>query len=94
MTKQVPPRREAIYFHYPNYAFHKKNLPGAAIRAGRHKLIRRFGEHPIELYDLQADIGEQNNLAETMPDLRDQMLEQLNLWLETTGARIPQAVKD
>ena len=32
-------KREAIYFHYPNYAFHKGNRLASAIRSGDHKLI-------------------------------------------------------
>ncbi|TWU32633.1 Arylsulfatase [Novipirellula artificiosorum] len=31
--------RESIYFHYPNYAFHKGNRLGSAVRSGDFKLI-------------------------------------------------------
>ena len=36
--------RKAIYFHYPNYAFHRSNRLGSAIRFGRHKLIENLDD--------------------------------------------------
>ncbi len=50
--------RDAIYFHYPNWAFHKRNKLGGVIREGHHKLIKRYGNGTLELYNLVDDIGE------------------------------------
>ncbi len=36
--------RDCLFFHYPNYAFHRSNRLGGAIRMGRHKLIERFDD--------------------------------------------------
>ncbi|MEL6592558.1 MAG: sulfatase [Bacteroidota bacterium] len=77
--------REAIYWHYPHYA-NQGGLPGAVIRSGDYKLIEAFGEAGPELYNLQNDIGEQNNLAEQMPALRDSLLAQLHQWQKSVGA--------
>ena len=37
-------RRDAIYFHYPNYAFHKENRLGSAVRSGDFKLIKFYDD--------------------------------------------------
>ena len=81
--------REAIYFHYPNYAFHKQNHLGSAIREGKYKLIRNYDDNSLELYDLQSDIGEQDNLAEQSPELAQCLVNKLDIWLEETGAQKP-----
>ena len=52
-----PLRRQAIYFHYPNYAFHGNNRLGGAIRAGDYKLIEHYDDGSAELYNLADDIG-------------------------------------
>ena len=83
------PDREALYFHYPNYAFHKRNRLAGAIRKGPYKLIRFYDDESIELYNLETDLGEQNNLAEAMPDLAMEMRGALNQWLRESGANMP-----
>ena len=82
-------KRNSLYFHYPNYAFHKRNRLGGAIRQGRYKLIRWYDDDSIELYDLPNDIGEQNDLAEAMPELAEKLRLKLDRWLAETGAAMP-----
>ena len=81
--------REAIFFHYPNYAFHKKNRMGSAIRSGDYKLLKFFDDQSLELYNLKDDIGESNNLAATMPEKARQLATQLEHWLSESKAQIP-----
>jgi arylsulfatase A len=81
--------RDAIFWNYPHWSFHKENRPGAAIRMGNHKLIRRYDDASLELFDVVADIGEENNLATKDPDLADKMNARLQQWLEETKAGIP-----
>ncbi len=78
--------REAIYFHYPHY---HHSTPAGAIRAGRWKLIEFFADGSLELYDLQEDIGERNNLAAKKPQLAKKLQKQLAQWRQHTGARMP-----
>lgn len=82
-------KREALFFHYPNYAFHKENRLGSAIRVGNYKLILRFDDHSTELYDLSNDIGESINLATSKPDLNRQLRSRLLNWLEESNAKLP-----
>ena len=82
-------QRDAIYFHYPNYAFHKKNRLGSAIRVGDYKLIKFYDRNEVELYDLNSDIGETKNLTESKPEKAKQLRARLEKWLEQTKASQP-----
>ena len=82
-------QRTAIYFHYPNYAFHKQNRLGSAIREGRHKLIRYYDNDSVVLYDLSQDLGERNNLASDEPEVTRKLERKLNSWLQRSGAKMP-----
>lgn len=81
--------RESLYFHYPNFAFHKKNRLGSAIRTGDYKLINYFADDSVELYDLKNDIGEKKNLASEKPELASSMKSNLKRWLNETDANLP-----
>ncbi|MEL6108187.1 MAG: sulfatase [Planctomycetota bacterium] len=85
--------RESIYFHYPNYAFHKRNRMTSAIRSGAYKLIRFYDDDSVELYDLEQDIGESQNLAARMPKKAQQLRSDLEAWLERTKASHPKRVR-
>ncbi len=81
--------RDAIYFHYPNYAFHKRNRLGGAIRQGEYKLIKRYDDDTLELYNLADDIGEKHNLANESNELARRLERKLDTWLSETGAKMP-----
>ena len=82
--------RDELYFHYPHFAFHKSNRPGSAIRSGQYKLILRYDDDSVELFDLQSDLGETKNLAATMPDIAQRLKARLQNWLAATKAGVPQ----
>jgi arylsulfatase A len=81
--------RDAIYFHYPNYAFHKKNRLGGVIREGDYKLIKRYRDGELELYNLSDDLGEKKNLAGQSPELAKSLERRLDVWLREIGANMP-----
>jgi arylsulfatase A-like enzyme len=82
-------QRDAIYFHYPNYAFHGKNRMGGAIRQGDYKLILWYDDDSVELYNLSEDIGEKKNLSEALPEKAETLKAQLKAWLKRSGAKMP-----
>lgn len=83
-------KRDSIYFHYPNYAFHKGNRMASAIRSGDYKLLKFYDSDSVELYDLKKDISESQNIAEEMPNKAKQLQSKLEAWLSDTNASIPQ----
>ena len=43
----------------------------------------------VELYNLEDDLGETRNLAQEKPEKREQLLNQLNGWLQEHDAPLP-----
>jgi arylsulfatase A-like enzyme len=82
-------KRSAIYFHYPNYAFHQDNRLGGAIRQGKFKLIENFDDGSVELYNLENDISEAHNLAGELPDRATELKGKLQEWRKEMGAAMP-----
>ena len=89
LTQSGGLERDTLYFHYPNYAFHKMNRLGSAIREGNFKLIKNYDDESLELYNLQSDIGEKNNLATQSPELAKRLADKLDVWLRDSEARLP-----
>ena len=87
------PRREALFFHFPNYAWHMDNRLGGAVRAGNHKLIRNYDDGSVELYNLKSDLGETKNLAKRQPEIAARLNRKLGQWLADTGAWMPKPPK-
>jgi len=85
--------RKAIYFHYPNYAFHGENRLAGAMREGDYKLIHFYDDDSVELYDVVNDIGEKRDLSDEMPDKAAEMKADLESWLETSGAKMPRPLE-
>lgn len=84
-----PMKRDALFFHYPNYAWHRSNRLGGAIRAGDLKLIERFDDGSLELYDLAADPSEMTNLAAQRPAVAASLQSRLAAWRDEVGAAMP-----
>jgi arylsulfatase A-like enzyme len=77
-----------LFWHYPHYG-NQGGAPAAAVRLGKYKLIELFEDGGIELYDLQADIAEAHDLADALPEVRQQLLESLHAWQASVDARFP-----
>jgi len=54
------------------------NGPNVAVRKGDWKLVRSYDN--VWLFDLSDDLGEENNLAETKPDIVEQLEADLQQW--------------
>ncbi len=68
--------------------------PSSIIRSGDWKLIHYWEDGHNELYNLVADIGEQHDLATVETKLAADLWSQLQRWLKSTGAKIPQPNPD
>jgi len=79
-----------------------RTRPVSVIRKGDWKLLLYHEEwqldggrdtiatnNAVELYNLRDDIGERNNLANTNPAKRDELLDDLLAWMKSTNALMP-----
>ena len=84
-----PIARTNIFFHFPNYAWHRSNSLAGAVRSGDYKLIRHYTTDKLELYNLTVDKSETNNLANARPQLAKRLNSDLSKWLLDTNAAMP-----
>jgi len=83
---ELAPR--SLFWHYPNYG-NQGGAPGAAIRSGHWKLIEWMEDQRVELYDLSQDLSEQNDLANSRPEITDRLKQELNHWQQAVGVQFP-----
>lgn len=77
-----------LYWHYPHY--HGSTwAPGGALRDGNWKLIEFFEENKAELYRLDKDLAERNDLAPRQPARVQQLQAKLAAWRNEAGAKMP-----
>lgn len=86
-------RRDSLYWHYPHYS-NQGGFPGGAIRAGDEKLIERFEDGRVHLYDLKRDPGERTDLASRRPDRVARLRARLHKWYLDVGAQFLRAKPD
>jgi len=88
------PAREELFWHFPHY-HHLGLAPCGAIRAGKLKFVEWF-EGSIggdgagkshELFDLDADPAEQNDLSHIHPDICRDLAARLRDWRARVGAQ-------
>ena len=76
-------------WYYPHYRNMKEVYPQGAIRSGDYKLVKFYEKGDVHLYDLSRDLREENDLAESMPEKANELLEKLNAYLASVDAKIP-----
>ena len=86
----APPDREALFWHYPHYS-NQGGFPGGAVRVGDWKLVERYEDGRVHLYNLRQDPGETRDLASENPDRVTDLRARLHRWYADTGAQFLQA---
>jgi len=81
-----PRGQRAIFWHFPHTY---DQPPYSAVRQGNWKLIYHHADPRLELFDLNVDIGEQNDLKEAEPAKLREMAGVLSEFLRRTDARLP-----
>ena len=79
-----------LYWHYPHYS-NQGGFPGGAIRVGDWKLIERYEDGRVHLYNVSDDPSEQNDLAEAEPERVASLRSRLRSWYTDVDARFLQA---
>jgi arylsulfatase A-like enzyme len=78
--------REALFWHYPHYS-NQGGFPGGAIRNGDWKLVERYEDGRVHLYNLRDDVGERRDLASEHPDRVGDLRSRLHAWYRQIDAR-------
>lgn len=89
-----------LFFHFPVYLQASQAVeglrdplfrtrPGSVIIDGKWKLHHYFEDNGLELFDLESDPSESNNLVETNPNIRDALYGKLMAWREQNRAPVP-----
>ena len=88
--KGKPHDRGPIYWHFPHYSNHGYQSPGGAIRLGNYKLLEYYENGNVQLFDLEKDLGEQNDLSKAQPETTKKLLKMLQDWRRKVDAKMPQ----
>ena len=81
----------ALFWHYPNkWGGTGPGIgPSSTIRKGSWKLIYFHKDRSYELYNIDQDIKEENNLADTEIEVRDKLAAELGEYLRNVNAQMP-----
>ncbi|MGJ8644410.1 MAG: sulfatase [Luteolibacter sp.] len=91
----------AMFWHFPIYLQSYAGVeddshdpifrtrPGSVIRSGKWKLHEYFEDGRLELYDLEADIGERKNVAADHPEVASELHGLLKKWRAEVDAPVP-----
>lgn len=82
----TPLNRPALFWHYPHYNEHPSSIPSSVIRKGPWKLIENFDPQGLELYDLEKDPSETNNLVTVETKQVTELYRELVAWRQSVGA--------
>jgi hypothetical protein len=86
LNRSDTPEPRPLFWHYPHYC-NQGGFPGAAIRVGDYKLLERFEDGQVHLYNLKDDLGERSDLALRLPDRVRKMRDQLHAWYKEVDAK-------
>jgi len=81
----TPSTARPLIWHYPHWG-NQGGSPGVAVREGKWKLIRWDWPARTELFDLDADPGEHNDLAAEHPEIVSDMTNRIDSFLVESGA--------
>lgn len=91
----------ALFWHFPIYLQKVSSIkdeardplfrtrPGSVIRKGKWKLHEYFEDGAIELYNLETDLREQNNVSKENPEKVSELYNELVEWRAKRNAPIP-----
>ncbi|MBQ99719.1 MAG: sulfatase [Verrucomicrobiales bacterium] len=85
-------KREALFWHYPHYS-NQGGFPSGAVRMGDWKLVERYEDGRVHLYNLKDDPGELKDLKKGNEGLVKSMRARLHAWYRETDAKFLQPKK-
>jgi arylsulfatase A-like enzyme len=82
-----------LFWHYPHYS-NQGGFPSGALRSDRWKLIERYEDGSVQLFDLATDVGEQRDLALEQPQRVAAMRERLHSWYQEVDAHFLEPLEE
>ncbi|MDX1639278.1 MAG: sulfatase [Balneolaceae bacterium] len=83
--------RRTLVWHYPHY-HGSAWRPGSAIRVDKWKLMEFYESGVTELYNLENDLGEQDDLSGKYPEKKEQLRSMMHEYIDTRGGKYPTPV--
>jgi arylsulfatase A len=77
-----------LFWHFPHYS-PQRGMPGAAVRYKEFKMIEWYETGKFELYNLENDIGENQDIADKSPEMLNYLKEKLTAWRKNIGVTLP-----
>jgi len=87
LLKKDKMKERPLFWHYPHYS-NQGVEPGSAVRFGNFKLIDNFQSGKQELYDLENDLSETNDISASNPEKTKELYKILQDWRTKTGAKM------
>ena len=78
-----------VFWHYPHYSGGLGGRPSGAVRLGDYKLIEFYEDMHVELYNLENDMEEKQDLSLEMPEKVEELVTLLQTYREELGAKMP-----
>lgn len=77
-----------LFGHYPHFS-NQLGRPAGSVRMGDFKLIELYETGTLELYNLEEDISESNDLSDAMKAKTNEMYRLLTEWRKSVNAQMP-----
>jgi arylsulfatase A len=84
-----PVDRGPIFWHYPHFS-NQEGRPAGAVRWGDYKLVELYESGKLELYNLNNDIAERNDLSASLPKKTKELADLLKKWRGDVKANMPE----
>ncbi len=80
--------RGSVYFHFPHFSGQGAR-PAGAVRSGKWKLVQNYETGSTELFNLEEDISESNDLKFSHPKKAQELFQSMQNWQREVGAKMP-----
>ena len=81
--------RGPAFFHFPHFSG-QNGYPAGAVRAGKWKLVENYENGKTELFNLEEDISESNDVKLKHPEKAKELYDLFQNWLTEVGAKMPE----
>lgn len=88
-------KNRSVFFHTSSYTGNGKSnglvwqTPSSVVRKGKWKLIQSLEDDTVQLFDVEKDLAESQNVAPQNSSIVEELLSELKKWQIQTGALIP-----